>query len=41
MFETKKPQMNTTGRKQKPYLYGFGLFGFGSFEIVLDFVLRL
>jgi hypothetical protein len=41
MLETKKPQMNTTGHKQTLYIYAFGLFEFGSFEIVSDFVLRI
>jgi len=33
--------MNTSRRKQKLYIYVFGLFGFGSFEIVSYFVLRI
>jgi hypothetical protein len=41
MLETKKPQMNTTGHKQALYIYAFGLFEFGSFEIISDFVLRI
>jgi hypothetical protein len=41
MFETEKCQTNTTRRRQKLYVYVFGLFGFGSFEIVSDFVLRI
>jgi hypothetical protein len=38
MFETEKCQTNTTRRRQKLYVYAFGLFGFGTFEIVLHFV---
>jgi len=41
MFETKKGRMNATRRKQKLNIYVFGLFGFGSFEIVSDFELRI
>jgi len=41
MFETEKYQTNTTRRRQKLYVYVFGLFGFGSFEIVSDFVFRI
>jgi hypothetical protein len=33
--------MNTIRRKQKLYFFVFGLFGFGSFEFVSDFVLRI
>jgi len=36
MVETKKRQMNKTRRKQKLYIYVFGLFQFVS-----DFVLRI
>jgi hypothetical protein len=36
MFETEQRQMNTTPRQQKFYIYVFG-----SFEIVLDVVLRI
>jgi hypothetical protein len=41
MTETKKHQISTTRRKQKQDIDAFGLFGFGSFEFVSDFVLRI
>jgi len=41
MFETEKRQMNTIRRQQKFIFMCLGYFGFGSFEIVSDFVLRI
>jgi hypothetical protein len=41
MSETNKGQMKTTRRQQELYIYVFGVFGFGSFEFVSDFVLRI
>jgi len=41
MSETNKGQMKTTRRQQELHIYVFGVFGFGSFEFVSDFVLRI